>query len=148
MKKEYTLENFVMDETICTETGNWQNGIFSDGKEWSINLSGILDRLIKIAARVCEYFASDLFIDWKFNVDANMKNYDFDGGKILFGFRDSGVDGNSYVLSRINNYGKEGMEKEIKELYMMEFFVEKQHGYFEDTGTIRCKFGTVKVVEN
>ena len=103
MKKEYTLENFEMDETICT---------------------------------------------WKYSVDANMNNYDFNGGKILFGFRDSGVDGNSYVLSRINNYGKEGMEKEIKELYMMEFFVEKQHGYFEDTGTIRCKFGTVKVVEN
>lgn len=145
--KEYTLENFQFEKVICEESGSWQHSIFGTEKEWSINLSSILTRLIKLAGKICDSYASDLFIDWNI-VERNLKNYEFDGGKFLFGFRTMGVDGNTYVLSRLNNYGKEGMKAEIKELYMVEFSVEKHSDMWENLGDIRCKFGKAKVVEN
>ena len=52
----------------------------------------------------------------------------YNRGKILFGFRESGVDSNAFVLSRLNNYGKEQMEKDIKELYLLEVEINKSYG--------------------
>ena len=73
---------------------------------YEINYSSILTRLIQDAGRFCEFYASDLFIDWSsveefvntWEAGDVVKNY-------LFGFRKSGVDGNSYVFSRYNNEG-------------------------------------------
>lgn len=69
-----------------------------------LNYSSIFSELIH-AASVCEYYASDVFIDLQ-SIEKAIKeaeNYVF-----YLGFRNSGVDGNSYVESQLseNRYYK------------------------------------------
>lgn len=69
-----------------------------------LNLSGIWNLLIKEAAK-CESFASDLLYDYE-TVQKNLEDIQHggsDGFEKWFGFRDYGVDGNSFVKSRIEN---------------------------------------------
>ena len=73
---------------------------------WDINCSSILTALIQSAGRYCQYYASDLFIDWS-AIDRRLGNNDdsyTDGVyEHLFGIRKSGVDGINYILSQANN---------------------------------------------
>lgn len=69
-----------------------------------LNLSGIWSLLIKEAAK-CESYASDLMYDYE-TVQENLKDVqhgDSDGFEKWFGFRNYGVDGNSFVESRIGD---------------------------------------------
>lgn len=106
IRKEYTINSFKIStfparrETI-TASGRWTYHAVSDPC-YDINYSSILTRLIQEAGRWCESYASDLFIDWEVIVE-HLKEQDYTGGKYLFGFRQCGVDGNSFVLSRLNN---------------------------------------------
>lgn len=72
------------------EKGNWNP---LKGK-WEINYSSILTKLIQEAGRWCEYYASDLFAIWKYNVDAKLENAIMETCNLVFAFRDSGVDNN------------------------------------------------------
>lgn len=146
--KNYTVENFEMESVLKEDTGSWNNknpyyyGVSKEGK-FSINYSDILTFLIQVAGKICKYYASDLFITWS-SLEEKLKDVEYTGGKILFGFRESGVDSNAFVLSRLNNYGKEQMEKDIKELYLLEVKVDKSYG--EISGSlermdISMKFG-------
>ena len=59
---------------------------------WTINYSSILTRLIQEAGRWCEYYASDLFILWKYNIDKKLDDGTMDTEQFVFGFREDGVD--------------------------------------------------------
>lgn len=76
---------------IITETGYYDA---LRGK-WVINTSSILTRLIQEAGRWCEYYASDLFIQWKYNIEDKLDNGTLENGTEVFAFRQSGVDGAS-----------------------------------------------------
>lgn len=64
-----------------------------------LNYSSIFSELIH-AASVCEYFASDVFIDLK-AIERAIDNAET--GVFFLGYRDSGVDGKSFVKSRLEN---------------------------------------------
>lgn len=131
MKKTYTLEDFTMESVMKEATGNWSGDIFSGEKCWNINYSDILTFLIQKAGTICKNYASDLFISWS-SLENEMKKegQEYAGGKYLFGFRESGVDHDNYVLSRLNNYGVEGLKRDVKELYMLEVSIKKSDVYY------------------
>ena len=65
----------------------------------NINCSDIFSELIQAAGMGCEYYASDLFYDLvtiRDYVDNNKS------GVFYIGIRDMGVDGNSFIKSRLN----------------------------------------------
>lgn len=69
-----------------------------------LNYSSIFSELI-CAASVCEYYASDVFIDLK-QIECAITGAE---NKVFYlGYRNSGVDGNSYVKSQLseNKYYK------------------------------------------
>ncbi len=142
-KKEYTLENFTMESVMKEATGEWSNDIFSGEKCWNINYSDILTFLIQKAGTICKYHASDLFISWS-SLENKMKQdgEEYAGGKYLFGFRESGVDHDNYVLSRLNNYGVEGLKRDVKELYVLEVSIKKSDVYYMGD-EIKMQFGKI-----
>lgn len=85
------------NETIMA-TGSWTD---TWGREqYAINYSSILTELIQAAGRWCESYASDLFIDWQ-TVDQILQKPHEDGREtFMFGFRQMGVDSNTYVQYR------------------------------------------------
>lgn len=103
MDNKWTLERLENKLTgwkndIIEATGSW-----NDYKEcWDINTSDILTRLIQVAGRLCERYASDLFISWK-QIENILKDYEYSDGKFLFGFRKDGVDHTEYILNRLND---------------------------------------------
>jgi len=143
MKKDYTLEDFTMESVMKEATGDWSNDVFSGEKCWNINYSDILTFLIQKAGTICKNYASDLFISWS-SLEKEMKKegQEYAGGKYLFGFRESGVDHDSYVLSRLNNYGVEGLKREVKELYMLEVSIKKSDVYYMGD-EIKMQFGKI-----
>ena len=102
---EYTTENFFKPNVYAykpiVEEG--RRGYYSG--RYEINYTGILSRLIQEAGRFCEYFASDLFIDWESVVDYIEHAEPGQKETFLFGFRQSGVDHKAFVLSRYENNG-------------------------------------------
>lgn len=73
---------------VITEKGRYNMA----DKKWEINTSSILTRLIQEAGRWCSFYASDLFILWKYNIDEKLDNGTLDTGTFVFAFRESGVD--------------------------------------------------------
>ena len=102
-RKEYTIDNFKMDN-IDVRTIGWWNGF---QQKFDVNCSGILTKLIQEAGRWCENYASDLFVDWMCLME-NFVDKDFKGGNYLFGFRKDGVDNTSSILTHFNNGGRNG----------------------------------------
>ena len=151
--KNYTVENFEMESILKESVGSWSNknpyyyGISKEGK-FSINYSDILTFLIQVAGKICKHYASDLFVTWS-SLEEKLKDVEYTGEKILFGFRENGVDSNAFILSRLNNYGKEQMEKDIKELYMLEVKIDKSYGKISESLEcidISMKFGKAKLI--
>ena len=73
---------------------------------WSINHSSILSRLIQEAGRYCERFASDLFIDWSAVEDilkSEEQVIEEASYHYFFGFRESGVDGETYINYKLQS---------------------------------------------
>lgn len=100
----------MLDLTIrkveMTATGYWNNRL----NRFDINLSSILTKLIQEAGRWCEYYASDLFIDWE-RLQNNLKNKNLKSYTMVFGFRQSGVDNLSEIQIKTDNptmYGCDG----------------------------------------
>ena len=84
--------------------------------KYDINYSSILTRLIQEAGRFCEYYASDLFIDWS-SVMRYIDTAEAQEKKtFFFGFRQMGVDGNSFVESRFTSGMYADPEKEYRSL--------------------------------
>ena len=141
--KEYTLDNFKMASIMDECEGAWSHSFYTNGR-FEINYSSILTKLIQTAGRICKYYASDLFIDWN-AIERELTNAEYEGGKFLFGFRESGVDGNAFVLSRLNNYGVKQMESDIVELYMVEIEVDRENWH---TDYMTMRFGKAILEEN
>lgn len=102
MKTEYTamdLRPYGFDRPITAEGRKPGSGRTWDGKIYEINTSSILTRLIQEAGRYCERFASDLFIDW--TAVEEMLTGDREIGTMFFGFRENGVDGESFLNNRL-----------------------------------------------
>lgn len=65
--------------------------------QWAINTSEILSQLIKDAGRYCEHYASDLFITWEYEVEDFLKKGCRESETIRFGFRNMGVDHETWI---------------------------------------------------
>ena len=104
-----TINDFKPIRTDVLETsGELTVNLFTGERTVSINYSSILTRLIQEAGRICEFYASDLFIEWRSIVEA-LEDGTIETGSYLFGFRDSGVDEAKSVLYWYNEttHGRE-----------------------------------------
>ena len=101
--RELTLEDFKVNRENCKyhASGSWSVPIFSNECEWYINYSDILTRLIFLAGRFCESYASDLFIHWT-SIVQKLNDRNYTGEKLVLGFRESGVDSNDWVVKHYN----------------------------------------------
>lgn len=105
----------------------------------NLNMSDINSLLIKQAAKHCQHYASDVVIDINAmekkilelaefaikGVTAPVTDY------VFFGFRDMGVDGTTFVRSRISDPVEYGdVRKCYKALYAAEISVGKPKGYY------------------
>lgn len=88
-----------------------------------LNYSSIFSELIH-AASVCEYFASDVFIDLQC-IEKAINDADNDAENKVFylGYRNSGVDGNTFVKSRLS----ENRNYEYIRLYRLEISVRGEY---------------------
>lgn len=91
------------------------------------NLSSEFSELIRQAAR-CNRYGSDLIYDIN-NVNDAMETWTGEKKLFVFGFRRDGVDGNSFVLSRVNNECEN--IHNIHKLYFAIYFMEvkEDEGY-------------------
>ena len=138
MENSYTIDDFEMETVICTEKGEWSNYPFysyAPNGKYDVNLSSILTLLIQKAGHICKHYASDLFITW-ISFDKRLENPDYAGEKILFGFREMGVDSNTYVLCRLNNYGLVSLKAEVEQLFMMNVEVNDKREISVTLGTV------------
>ncbi len=88
--------------------GNLDDVIETTGTPDNFNWSSHVDKLVRLAAKHTDYYASDVVISIN-SVENEIKNYKFEDGdkSWLFGFRDSGVDHTEWVLSSahvLNHY--------------------------------------------
>lgn len=115
-RKQWKIEDLKSGNPILDTYGHWNNckGVFD------LNYSSILTRLIQEAGRWCEYYASDLFIDWKI-IEKELENADLENTCHYFGFRKNGVDHLPFILSRLNN----GESREVyRAIWKLEVIVE------------------------
>ncbi len=92
MDNNWTVEKLeskcsLWKKDIIKVTGDWNNY----HEYWDVNTSEILTKLIQVAGRFCDRYASDLFILWETIKDV-LKDYNYTNGKFLFGFKSDGVD--------------------------------------------------------
>ena len=92
------------------------------GRDFDINYSSILTRLIQECGRLCESHASDLFITWN-GIIQKLKEKTMGTSVYLFGIREMGVDSNEFVINRYNNYGSYARH-EYRKIYRLDIIVE------------------------
>ena len=92
------------------------------GRDFDINYSSILTKLIQECGRLCESYASDLFIDW-YGIIRKLKERTMETSTYLFGIREDGVDHNTFVLSRYNNNGFQA-KHEYRKIYRLDIIVD------------------------
>ena len=92
----YTIEKDFSRIAYGTKT------IEAFGRDFEVNYSSILTKLIKECGRLCESYASDLFVDWN-EITQKLKDKTMESSTYLFGIREMGVDHSEFVLSRYNN---------------------------------------------
>lgn len=104
-------------KTICdkvkplyTETGEWQPRCY-DRKTgyWSTNLSTIETKLIQDVGRFTEHYASDFLISWKtiqklMETPLDQISEECKTGMVIIAIRQSGVDGETYLLCRTSEW--------------------------------------------
>lgn len=120
LNKEITIEDLMKRKATkqyknqYVETGSW----VTRQNKYGINYSSILTKLIQEAGRLCDHYASDLFIDWN-SIEKSLQVREESKEVFLFGFRKMGVDHKEYVLNRFNNIACGGKE-EYRSLWMFE----------------------------
>lgn len=82
----------------------------------NINYSDIFTELIQAAGMTCEYYASDLYYTLT-AIEKVVQNFEND--VLYIGIRDSGVDGNTFIKSRLENSSTYGTNNYIK-MYRLE----------------------------
>ena len=87
-----TINDFkAMNSEVLETSGELTVNLFTGERTVSINYSSVLTRLIQEAGRICEFYASDLFIDWR-AIAESLEDGSVETGSRLFGFRKAGVD--------------------------------------------------------
>ena len=99
-KDEQIVELRSIIAGTITETGSYNQ---LEGK-WEINTSSILTRLIQEAGRWCEHYASDLFVQWKYEIEQKLDNGTLYTDTFVFAFRDSGVDSEEWYENHKNEH--------------------------------------------
>ena len=94
----YTIEKDFSRMAYNTEV------VEAYGRDFDINYSSVLTKLIQECGRLCESYASDLFITWN-GIYQKIKEKTMETSVYLFGIREMGVDHNEFVVSRYNNNG-------------------------------------------
>ena len=94
----YTIEKDFSTKPYFTKV------IDAEGRDFDINYSSILTKLIQECGRLCESYASDLFITWSI-IMKKLEEKTMETSAYLFGIREMGVDHNEFILSRYNNNG-------------------------------------------
>lgn len=105
--------------------------------KWDVNLSSILDLLIKEAAK-CTRYASDLFISWEQVEELLKKEQLIFPKKFFFGFRDMGVDHLAYIQAKYDP-SNIGINPDYRSIYMLQ-------GKFKDEYTIRFDLYEIEVI--
>lgn len=99
-----------------TVEGQVYRSSYSGELTTNINFSDIFTELIQAAGMGCEYYASDMFYELA-EIHKSIQNFD---SKVFYiGIRDSGVDGNTFVKSRLENSSTYGTGNYIK-MYRLE----------------------------
>ena len=83
-----------------TETGSYNP---LEGK-WEINYSSILTRLIQEAGRWCEHYASDLFVQWKYEIEQKLDNGTLETDTFVFAMYNSGVHHKAWYENHKNEH--------------------------------------------
>lgn len=112
----YTIEKDFSTKTYYSKV------IEARGRDFGINYSSILTKLIQECGRLCENYASDLFITWN-GIVQKLKDKTMETSVYLFGIREMGVDHNEFVLSRYNNNGCYA-KHEYRKIYRLDVIVE------------------------
>ena len=94
----------------------------ASGRNFDLNYSSILTKLIQECGRLCESYASDLFITWNEIVD-KLKEKTMETSTYLFGIREMGVDHNDFVLMRYNHEGC-CAKQEYRKIYRLDVLVD------------------------
>ena len=131
-KKVYTINSFrkTLYDRVIEATGR----VTTSGKvDDCINYSSILTKLIQVAGRLVDRYASDLLISW----NSVLRDLEFACGEVckaqndtevyqnhhLFGFREMGVDHTTAVLARYNNGGPGYYGRDYRELWRLNYSV-------------------------
>ena len=112
----YTIEKDFSSKKYRAEI------IEAQGRDFDINYSSILTKLIQECGRLCENYASDLFIDWN-SIVQKLKDKTMETSTHLFGIREMGVDHNEFILSRYENNGHFA-KYEYRKIYKLDVVVE------------------------
>lgn len=112
----YEIEKDFLTKTYDSKV------IEAQGRDFDINYSSILTKLIQECGRLCESYASDLFITWN-DIVQKLKDKTMKTSVYLFGIREMGVDHNEFVLSRYNNNGCYA-KHEYRKIYRLNIIVE------------------------
>ena len=112
----YTIEKDFSTKTYYSKV------IEEHGWDFDINYSSILTKLIQECGRLCESYASDLFIIWN-GIARKLEKKVMETSAYLFGIREMGVDHSEFVLSRYNNNGCYAMY-EYRKIYRIDIIVD------------------------
>lgn len=102
--------------------GYFSELIEAEGRDYNINYSSILTKLIQECGRLCESYASDLFIVWN-DIAKKIEEKSIETSVYLFGIRETGVDCNTFILSRYNSNGCYA-KYEYRKIYRLNVGVE------------------------
>ena len=114
-----------------------EGGYNEHSHKWDVNLSSILDILIKEAAK-CTRYASDLFISWEQVEELLKKEQLIFPKKFFFGFRDMGVDHLAYIQAKYDPKNI-GITPDYRCIYMLQ-------GKFENEYSISFTLYEIEVI--
>ena len=148
---EYTLEHLANNAKELSHATGRFTGYYDGGKgKIDINYSSILTVLIQQTGRLCDAYASDLFIQWNAMFDritdsevlskATSEGYT---ESFLFGIRDTGVDHTEWVLGNLKDYKQYGTYY-YRDIYVVKVTVKNAYISFandEFEGDIEMTLG-------
>ena len=111
-------------ERIPIRTAYGSSTVSNGVRKQDVNYSDILTKLIQDAGRICDNYASDLFIHWKYDIIEPMEKCELTTTTYEIGFRKCGVEmgekGSERWNTRLKTFGSE-----IVKMMELEIICEK-----------------------